>query len=140
MNRSFAACCAVSTAGAALIIVAGPAAAASSGTYYSNCSDAAAHGVYNIHRGQAGYRSALDRDSDGIACERASSSGSSSSSGSQATSSTGGSGSFTVNSGSGGQADRASSTVPAAVGGLGVLVLGGSAAAMTRRSLATRRG
>lgn len=37
--------------------------------YYQNCSDARAHGVSRIHRGEPGYRAALDRDGDGVACE-----------------------------------------------------------------------
>ena len=41
----------------------------SGGVYYKNCTDARAHGASNIRRGQPGYRPALDRDNDGIACE-----------------------------------------------------------------------
>ena len=37
--------------------------------YYVNCTAARAAGAAPIHRGQPGYRSALDRDGDGIACE-----------------------------------------------------------------------
>lgn len=37
--------------------------------YYANCTDARAVGAAPLRRGQAGYRSALDRDGDGIACE-----------------------------------------------------------------------
>jgi hypothetical protein len=37
--------------------------------YYPNCAAARAAGVTPIHRGQPGYRSGLDRDHDGIACE-----------------------------------------------------------------------
>ena len=38
-------------------------------TYYANCTEARAAGVAPIYVGEPGYRSALDRDSDGIACE-----------------------------------------------------------------------
>jgi len=38
--------------------------------YFENCTDARSKGYYNIHRGESGYRPALDRDNDGIACER----------------------------------------------------------------------
>lgn len=41
----------------------------SSNTYYANCTAARSAGVAPIYSGQAGYRSALDRDKDGIACE-----------------------------------------------------------------------
>ncbi|MDQ2853118.1 MAG: excalibur calcium-binding domain-containing protein, partial [Actinomycetota bacterium] len=37
--------------------------------YYPNCAAARAAGVAPLHRGQPGYRSGLDRDHDGIACE-----------------------------------------------------------------------
>jgi hypothetical protein len=37
--------------------------------YYANCTAARAAGVAPLHRGDPGYRSALDRDGDGIACE-----------------------------------------------------------------------
>ena len=37
--------------------------------YYPNCSAARAAGAAPIYSGQPGYRSALDRDGDGIACE-----------------------------------------------------------------------
>lgn len=37
--------------------------------YYPNCAAARAAGAAPIYRGQPGYRSALDRDNDGIACE-----------------------------------------------------------------------
>ncbi|MEJ2865045.1 excalibur calcium-binding domain-containing protein [Actinomycetospora flava] len=46
-----------------------PAAARSGGGYYANCSAARAAGAAPLLRGQAGYRAALDRDSDGVACE-----------------------------------------------------------------------
>ncbi|WP_285249214.1 excalibur calcium-binding domain-containing protein [Pseudarthrobacter sp. efr-133-R2A-89] len=38
--------------------------------YYANCTAAKAAGAAPLYRGQAGYRSALDRDGDGVACER----------------------------------------------------------------------
>ncbi|MGQ0588463.1 MAG: excalibur calcium-binding domain-containing protein [Sphingosinicella sp.] len=37
--------------------------------YYPNCDAARAAGAAPIYRGQPGYRPALDRDNDGIACE-----------------------------------------------------------------------
>ncbi|GAA4543417.1 excalibur calcium-binding domain-containing protein [Pseudonocardia xishanensis] len=37
--------------------------------YYADCSAARAAGAAPLHRGDAGYRSALDRDNDGVACE-----------------------------------------------------------------------
>jgi Excalibur calcium-binding domain len=37
--------------------------------YYSNCAAARAAGVAPLHRGDPGYRSGLDRDGDGVACE-----------------------------------------------------------------------
>lgn len=37
--------------------------------YYPNCRAACAAGAAPIYRGQPGYRSGLDRDNDGIACE-----------------------------------------------------------------------
>lgn len=43
--------------------------AAAKGSYYKNCTEARAAGVTPILRGQPGYRPALDRDKDGIACE-----------------------------------------------------------------------
>jgi hypothetical protein len=43
--------------------------ATSSGTYYANCSAVRSAGRAPLHRGQVGYRPALDRDGDGVACE-----------------------------------------------------------------------
>ena len=40
-----------------------------SSAYYANCSAAKAAGAAPLYRGDAGYRSALDRDGDGVACE-----------------------------------------------------------------------
>lgn len=42
---------------------------AGSAPYYANCTAARAAGVAPILRGQPGYRPALDRDGDGVACE-----------------------------------------------------------------------
>ncbi|MEQ3554277.1 thermonuclease family protein [Pseudonocardia nematodicida] len=44
-------------------------AAGGGGAYFKNCSAARAAGAAPLLRGQAGYRSALDRDNDGVACE-----------------------------------------------------------------------
>ncbi len=38
--------------------------------FFSSCKEAKSRGYYNIRRGQPGYSSSLDRDDDGIACER----------------------------------------------------------------------
>jgi hypothetical protein len=37
--------------------------------YYANCTEARAAGAAPILRGEPGYRSGLDRDDDGVACE-----------------------------------------------------------------------
>lgn len=37
--------------------------------YYANCSAARAAGAAPLYRGEPGYRSGLDRDGDGVACE-----------------------------------------------------------------------
>lgn len=42
---------------------------AGSSTYYKNCDEARAAGAAPINRGEPGYRSGLDRDDDGIACD-----------------------------------------------------------------------
>ena len=39
------------------------------GVYFPNCDAARAAGAAPIRRGEAGYRRALDRDNDGVACE-----------------------------------------------------------------------
>ncbi|WP_432564965.1 excalibur calcium-binding domain-containing protein [Kineococcus sp. SYSU DK003] len=39
------------------------------GVHYANCDAARAAGAAPVHRGEPGYRAALDRDGDGIACE-----------------------------------------------------------------------
>jgi hypothetical protein len=41
----------------------------SGSAYYKNCSAARAAGAAPLYQGQPGYRSALDRDGDGVACE-----------------------------------------------------------------------
>lgn len=41
-----------------------------SSTYYRNCAEARAAGAAPIYRGGPGYRPELDRDGDGVACER----------------------------------------------------------------------
>ncbi|WP_239987549.1 excalibur calcium-binding domain-containing protein [Sphingosinithalassobacter portus] len=46
-----------------------PRGASRSTVYYPNCAAARAAGAAPIRRGQPGYRQALDRDNDGIACE-----------------------------------------------------------------------
>lgn len=38
--------------------------------YYSNCDEAKAAGAAPMYRGSPGYRRALDRDGDGIACDK----------------------------------------------------------------------
>ncbi len=48
---------------------AAPAQQASSEPYYANCDDARAAGVAPINRGESGYRSALDPNDNGVACE-----------------------------------------------------------------------
>ncbi|SDB82854.1 Excalibur calcium-binding domain-containing protein [Raineyella antarctica] len=51
---------------------AGPHQAATGGSgtvYYASCAAARAAGAAPLHRGEDGYRSGLDRDSDGVACE-----------------------------------------------------------------------
>ena len=37
--------------------------------YYANCTAARAAGAAPLHRDEPGYRAALDRDGDGVACE-----------------------------------------------------------------------
>lgn len=46
-----------------------PAEGGGHGVYYPNCAAARAAGVDPIYEGEPGYRSGLDRDGDGIACE-----------------------------------------------------------------------
>ena len=45
-----------------------PAALAGSGYYFANCTDVNLAGAAPLRRTQAGYRTGLDRDNDGIAC------------------------------------------------------------------------
>lgn len=52
--------------------------ATTASVYYANCDAVRAAGKAPLYRGSPGYRSALDRDGDGIACESSSSSSSSS--------------------------------------------------------------
>ncbi len=61
--------CAVSngTASAPTTAAASPSDGAS--VYFSNCAAARAAGAAPLHEGEPGYRSALDRDHDGVACE-----------------------------------------------------------------------
>ncbi len=46
-----------------------PAPAPPASAYYANCDAARAAGAAPLYAGQAGYRAALDRDKDGVACE-----------------------------------------------------------------------
>ena len=46
-----------------------PAAPAPAAAYYGSCADARNAGAAPLYAGQAGYRAALDRDKDGVACE-----------------------------------------------------------------------
>ncbi|SES40501.1 excalibur calcium-binding domain-containing protein [Actinokineospora terrae] len=46
-----------------------PEVAAPADAYYKNCDEARAAGAAPIHRGEPGYRTALDRNKDGVACE-----------------------------------------------------------------------
>ncbi|MDU0202560.1 thermonuclease family protein [Paenibacillus sp. MAH-36] len=47
-----------------------PAPTTESNVIYNSCAEAKAAGVYNIKRGQPGYSSKLDKDNDGVACEK----------------------------------------------------------------------
>jgi cytoskeletal protein RodZ len=42
---------------------------AASGPVFANCTEAKAAGYQDIHRGEPGYSTKLDRDGDGVACE-----------------------------------------------------------------------
>ena len=46
------------------------AAPTTAGVYYANCDEARAAGAAPISRGEPGYRSGLDRDGDGVACDK----------------------------------------------------------------------
>ena len=74
MNKKYSAIAGLVAGGVAagLVGFAPVASAAPSPTpvaYYKNCQAARDAGVAPIYRGQDGYRSALDRDGDGVACE-----------------------------------------------------------------------
>jgi hypothetical protein len=56
-------------ASGATVRIAAPYVPPAPAVYYANCSAARAAGAAPLFRGEPGYRSALDRDSDGIACE-----------------------------------------------------------------------
>ena len=61
-------------AGPAPVYTSGPtpataSAPSASSVYYANCAAVRAAGAAPLYRGEPGYRSALDRDNDGIACE-----------------------------------------------------------------------
>ncbi|MFF8267604.1 excalibur calcium-binding domain-containing protein [Streptomyces sp. NPDC016562] len=47
-----------------------PSSGGGAGVYYKNCDAAKAAGAAPIRRGQPGYRDALDRDKDGVACDK----------------------------------------------------------------------
>ncbi|MEV0130984.1 excalibur calcium-binding domain-containing protein [Dactylosporangium sp. NPDC050688] len=49
---------------------AAPKTTAPAAVYYKNCDAVKAAGKAPLYRGQPGYRSGLDRDGDGVACER----------------------------------------------------------------------
>jgi Excalibur calcium-binding domain len=44
--------------------------APSENVYFANCADARGAGAAPLYRGDPGYRSGLDRDGDGVACEK----------------------------------------------------------------------
>lgn len=44
--------------------------AGNNGVSFANCTEARAAGYSNIRRGEPGYAQHLDRDGDGVACER----------------------------------------------------------------------
>lgn len=46
-----------------------PVTSPSSDAYFKNCTEARAAGAAPLRRGQPGYRAAMDRDNDGLACE-----------------------------------------------------------------------
>ena len=53
----------------ALAVIGAGTAAAAPSVYYPNCSAARAAGASNIRTGEPGYRRALDRNGDGVACQ-----------------------------------------------------------------------
>jgi hypothetical protein len=66
MNKLYAALVAAAIAVPGAIVLAAP---ASAEVYYKNCDAVRAAGKDPLYRGDPGYRPALDRDNDGIACE-----------------------------------------------------------------------
>ena len=56
-------------AAAVLLALASAGAISAQEVYYPNCDAARAAGAAPIYQGQPGYRTKLDRDRDGIACE-----------------------------------------------------------------------
>ncbi|MFM8856385.1 MAG: excalibur calcium-binding domain-containing protein [Actinomycetota bacterium] len=59
----------IAVAPAAPTTLAPPPSAAGASVYFANCSAARAAGAAPLMRGEPGYREAMDRDKDGIACE-----------------------------------------------------------------------
>ncbi|WP_293001620.1 excalibur calcium-binding domain-containing protein [Mycobacterium sp.] len=59
----------VAVAALGIVGAAAVAPAAYAGGPYDNCKQAHADGRYNILKGDPDYRSKLDRDGDGVACE-----------------------------------------------------------------------
>lgn len=51
------------------VLFSGPAQAAPPAGGYTSCDQAAKDGASDIQQGSPGYRSSLDRDGDGVACE-----------------------------------------------------------------------
>lgn len=68
MKKLYAALAAAVLIVVGAVLLAMPAAAAPD-VYYKNCAEAREAGAAPIHRGEPGYRDALDRDRDGVACE-----------------------------------------------------------------------
>lgn len=78
MKKLYAALTAAALAASGTVVLAMPAAAAQE-VHYANCDAVRAAGKDPLYRGDPGYRAALDRDNDGIACEKRGGSGGSSS-------------------------------------------------------------
>jgi hypothetical protein len=55
--------------GFALLVIAPLLGGCQEGVHYQNCEEARAASAAPIQEGEPGYRSALDRNGDGIACE-----------------------------------------------------------------------
>jgi len=68
MNKLYAALVAAAIAVPGAVVLAAPA-SADQDVYYKNCDAVRAAGKDPLYRGDPGYRPALDRDNDGIACE-----------------------------------------------------------------------